>query len=85
MYCNFSKTKQENNQDSSKFGSELVSYLAMVTKPRYHFAAKQNFFFERIPYRNHVVLSEKELHLTKFFGLSKVNKANKPKVSLFKN
>ena len=75
---------KENNQDSSKFGSELISYLAMATKPRYHFAAMQNFFFERTPYRNHVVLSEKEIHLTKFLGLSKVSKSNKPKVYKFK-
>jgi hypothetical protein len=68
---------------SVKFGSELVSYLAMKVKPRYHFSANQNVFFERIPYRNHKVLTEKEKHLTRFLALAKANKTNKPKVDNF--
>lgn len=52
----------------------------MRLKPRYHFSGNQNLFFERTPYRNHRVLKEKEKHLTRFLGLAKVNKSNKPKV-----
>lgn len=56
-----------------------MAYLAQKLKPRYHFSALQNFFFERIPYRNHQVLVEKEKHMTRFLALAKVNKSNKPK------
>lgn len=69
----------ENKQDSEKFGSELISHLALKLKPRYHFSASQNLFFERIPYRNHQILAEKEKHMTRFLALAKVNKSNKPK------
>ena len=62
-------------------GSELVSYLATRVKPRYHFSANNNVFFERIPYRNHKVLTEKERNLTRFLALAKANKTNKPKVN----
>ena len=71
---------KENNLSSLKFGSELVSFLATRVKPRYHFSANQNIFFERIPYRNHKVLTEKERNLTRFLALANVNKSNKPKV-----
>lgn len=66
--------------NTEKFGSQLVSYLATKIRPRYHFSATQNLFFERIPYRNHRILHEKEKHLTRFLALAKVNKPNKPKV-----
>jgi hypothetical protein len=72
---------KENNLNSENFGSELISQLALKLKPRYHFSATQNIFFERIPYRNHRVLLEKEKHATKFLALAKVNKPNKPKVN----
>ena len=32
-------------------GGEPLSRLAMVLKPRYHFAGLQHTFYERIPYR----------------------------------
>lgn len=64
---------------SEDFGSELVSNLAMKIKPRYHFAAGQNIFFERLPYRNHTMLMEREKHVTRFLSLARVNKSNKPK------
>ncbi|RNA42364.1 CWF19 1 [Brachionus plicatilis] len=76
---NLSNQELENKQKSENFGSELVAYLAQKLKPRYHFSAVENFFFERIPYRNHQVLLEKEKHMTRFLGLAKVNKSNKPK------
>jgi hypothetical protein len=53
--------------------------LATCVKPRYHFSANQNTFFERIPYRNHKILTEKEKHVTRFLALANANKTNKPK------
>ncbi len=70
----------EGDLNSQEFGSNLISHLAMKIRPRYHFAASQNVFFERLPYRNHQMLIEKERHLTRFLSLAKVNKSNKPKV-----
>ena len=32
-------------------GGEPLSRLAMVLKPRYHFAGLQHTFYERVPYR----------------------------------
>jgi hypothetical protein len=74
--------KKDGNQNSIKFGSEMISYLAVKLQPRYHFSALQNMFFERFPYRNHEMLAEKPTNLTRFLGLAKVNKSNKPKVYL---
>jgi hypothetical protein len=67
---------------TDKCGSDLISHLAMKIKPRYHFTSQQrNIYFERTPYRNHTVLKEKSIHLTRFLGLAKVNTSNKPKVN----
>jgi hypothetical protein len=65
--------------NSEEFGSELIANLAMKIKPRYHFSATQNVFFERLPYRNHTMLLEKEKHLTRFLSVAQVNPKNKPK------
>ncbi len=78
-----SNQQLDNNLNSEKFGSEAISYLAMQIKPRYHFSATQNVFFERIPYRNHQVLMEKEKNVTRFLALGKANPKNKPKVFIF--
>ena len=69
----------DSNTNSDRFGSELCAHLAMRLKPRYHFAATQNIFFERVPYRNHQVLVEKDQNTTRFLGLAKCNAKNKPK------
>ena len=72
--------EKENGKVSDRFGSELISYLATKLRPRYHFTAIENIFFERIPYRNHRVAQEKDKNLTRYLSLAKVNKSNKPKV-----
>ncbi len=69
----------DDNENSIKFGSELISYLAVKLQPRYHFSALKNIFFERLPYRNHEILVDRATNLTRFLGLAKVNKSNKPK------
>lgn len=52
--------------------SELISYVAAAVKPRYHFAALHECYYERLPYRNHVVLREKAKHVTRFVSLAHV-------------
>jgi len=74
-----SGVKLDDGNNSMKFGSELIAYLAVKLQPRYHFSGLQNIFFERLPYRNHEMLVDKATNLTRFLGLAKVNKSNKPK------
>uniref|UniRef100_A0A2K6CQ38 CWF19-like protein 1 n=1 Tax=Macaca nemestrina TaxID=9545 RepID=A0A2K6CQ38_MACNE len=56
--------------DTKKCGSALVSSLAMGLKPRYHFAALENTYYERLPYRNHIVPQENAQHATWFIALA---------------
>ncbi|PNI82045.1 CWF19L1 isoform 3, partial [Pan troglodytes] len=56
--------------DTKKCGSALVSSLAMGLKPRYHFAALEKTYYERLPYRNHIVLQENAQHATRFIALA---------------
>ncbi|KAL3320965.1 26S protease regulatory subunit 8 [Cichlidogyrus casuarinus] len=49
-----------------------VSRLTYVMKPRYHFASGHDVYFERRPYRNHKVLAEKNIHITRFIGLASI-------------
>ncbi|XP_005566242.1 CWF19-like protein 1 isoform X1 [Macaca thibetana thibetana] len=65
--------------DTKKCGSALVSSLAMGLKPRYHFAALEKTYYERLPYRNHVVLQENAQHATRFIALANVGNPEKKK------
>lgn len=65
--------------DTKKCGSALVSSLAMGLKPRYHFAALEKTYYERLPYRNHVVLQENAQHATRFIALASVGNPEKKK------
>ncbi|KAJ7345364.1 hypothetical protein JRQ81_001314 [Phrynocephalus forsythii] len=65
--------------DTKTCGSELVSLLAASLKPRYHFAALQNVYYERLPYRNHTVLQETAQHVSRFVALASVGNAEKGK------
>ena len=47
---------------------------------RYHFAALEGVFYERFPYRNHVVLQEKSLHVSRFISLAPFGNKIKHKV-----
>ncbi|XP_070925403.1 CWF19-like protein 1 isoform X7 [Macaca nemestrina] len=68
--------------DTKKCGSALVSSLAMGLKPRYHFAALEKTYYERLPYRNHVVLQENAQHATRFIALANVGNPEKKKCYL---
>lgn len=61
-------------------GSPLISDLALVLRPRYHFAGREGLHYERLPYRNHKVLAESAKQVTRFVGLAKVGNAEKKKV-----
>ncbi|XP_061857810.1 CWF19-like protein 1 isoform X1 [Colius striatus] len=65
--------------DTKKCGSKLVSDLAASLKPRYHFAALKKVYFERLPYRNHIVLQETPQHVSRFIALADVGNASKRK------
>lgn len=60
-------------------GSILVSKLAKFILPRYHFASSENEFYEREPYRNHLIMQEQPKLVTRFVSMAKVREENKPK------
>ncbi|XP_034092401.1 CWF19-like protein 1 isoform X3 [Gymnodraco acuticeps] len=65
---------------NTKFcGSGSVANLADHLKPRYHFAALEGAHYERLPYRNHVVLQENAQHVSRFIALASVNNPAKKK------
>ncbi|XP_036294744.1 CWF19-like protein 1 isoform X3 [Pipistrellus kuhlii] len=65
--------------DTKNCGSALVSNLATGLKPRYHFAALEKTYYERLPYRNHIVLQENAQHATRFIALANVGNPEKKK------
>ncbi|EPY82553.1 CWF19-like 1, cell cycle control isoform 4-like protein [Camelus ferus] len=65
--------------DTKKSGSALISSLATGLKPRYHFAALEKTYYERLPYRNHIVLQENAQHATRFIALANVGNPEKKK------
>ena len=66
--------------DSKDVGSAAVSQLALMLKPRYHFAGTQGAYYERQPYRNHRVINEASRHVTRFIGMARVGNPAKKKV-----
>ncbi|PIO22963.1 hypothetical protein AB205_0076070, partial [Aquarana catesbeiana] len=60
-------------------GSEQVASLAASLKPRYHFSALHGANYERLPYRNHVVLQESAQHVSRFIALASVGNPGKKK------
>ncbi|XP_018418197.1 PREDICTED: CWF19-like protein 1 isoform X2 [Nanorana parkeri] len=65
--------------DLKTCGSEQVANLAAHLKPRYHFSALQGENYERLPYRNHVVLQESAQHVSRFIALASVGNPGKKK------
>uniref|UniRef100_A0A8D0G4T9 CWF19-like protein 1 n=1 Tax=Sphenodon punctatus TaxID=8508 RepID=A0A8D0G4T9_SPHPU len=73
---NFGNNPEE--VDTKNHGSMLISNLAASLKPRYHFAALEKIYYERLPYRNHIVLQENAQHVSRFIALANVgNTSNK--------
>jgi len=65
--------------DDLKLGSALVSRLALLSRPRYHFSGLHGEHYERPPYRNHQSGSEISKHVTRFISLAKVGNKEKKK------
>ncbi|KAI6066613.1 CWF19-like protein 1 [Aix galericulata] len=65
--------------NTKKCGSTLISDLAASLKPRYHFAALEKAYYERLPYRNHMVLQETPQHVSRFIALADVGNTSKKK------
>lgn len=65
--------------DTKSCGSGSIASLADKLKPRYHFAALEGAHYERLPYRNHVVLQENAQHVSRFIALAAVNNPAKKK------
>lgn len=72
-------TKPLEEVDDLTVGSPLVSRLALLSRPRYHFAARESHYYERSPYRNHSSGAEQQRHVTRFIALAKVGNASKQK------
>uniref|UniRef100_A0A8C4ZG44 CWF19-like protein 1 n=1 Tax=Gadus morhua TaxID=8049 RepID=A0A8C4ZG44_GADMO len=60
-------------------GTASVANLADKLKPRYHFAAVEGAHYERLPYRNHMVLQENAQHVSRFIALASVSNPAKKK------
>ncbi|KAK0154510.1 CWF19-like protein 1 [Merluccius polli] len=69
-----------NPEVNTKFcGAASIASLADKLKPRYHFAAIEGAHYERLPYRNHMVLQENAQHVSRFIALASVNNPAKKK------
>ncbi|ESP05130.1 hypothetical protein LOTGIDRAFT_227825 [Lottia gigantea] len=75
-------SQAEGLEEGKLVGSEGVSEIARILRPRYHFAGLEGVFYERQPYRNHQVLIESARHTTRFIGLAKVGNKEKKKVNV---
>ncbi|XP_053093100.1 CWF19-like protein 1 isoform X1 [Pangasianodon hypophthalmus] len=65
--------------DTKFCGVSSIGNLAEKLKPRYHFAGLEGVYYERLPYRNHVVLQENAQHVSRFIALATVNNPGKKK------
>ncbi|XP_075459167.1 CWF19-like protein 1 isoform X2 [Ascaphus truei] len=75
--CNYGNAPAD--VETRKCGSAFVANLASSLKPRYHFSALQGESYERLPYRNHLVLQENAQHVSRFVALASVGNADKKK------
>lgn len=60
-------------------GSILLSKFVDSVQPRYHFSSMEGVYYERAPYRNHVVLQGQTRHVTRFLALAEYGNKNKQK------
>ncbi|XP_067915101.1 CWF19-like protein 1 isoform X1 [Heterodontus francisci] len=65
--------------DTKVCGCISVAHLASALKPRYHFAALEGANYERLPYRNHVILQENAQHVSRFIALANISNPSKKK------
>ncbi|XP_042563254.1 CWF19-like protein 1 [Clupea harengus] len=65
--------------DTRFCGVGSIASLANHLRPRYHFAGMEGVSYERLPYRNHLVLQENSQHVSRFIALAAVNNPAKKK------
>lgn len=71
--------KKHKMELSSTYVSELVAWLAVHLKARYHFVASPDKYYERQPYRNLSVHQDYREIATRFIGLAPVGNKEKEK------
>lgn len=59
--------------------SPVISRIVRAMMPRYHLSSSRTIFFERQPYRNHIVLSEMARTVTRFVSCAPVGNSTKAK------
>lgn len=57
--------------DDSIHGNELIEHLAYNSKPRYHFCANLDRYYERVPYINYDKKCQ-PIHFTRLIGIGKL-------------
>lgn len=57
----------------------MVSKLARYCLPRYHFSSSEEQFFEREPYRNHILMQEQPKLVTRFISVASIGNEKKEK------
>ena len=60
-------------------GSLCISKLAKFVLPRYHLSASEDQFYEREPYRNHLIMQEQPKLVTRFISIAGVDNEKKEK------
>ncbi|KPP64614.1 CWF19-like protein 1-like [Scleropages formosus] len=65
--------------DTKSCGAPLLAHLAESLRPRYHFSGLEGTYYERLPYRNHMVLQENARHVSRFIALANVGNLAKKK------
>eukprot|EP00088_Acartia_fossae_P069650 TRINITY_DN9155_c0_g1_i3.p1 TRINITY_DN9155_c0_g1~~TRINITY_DN9155_c0_g1_i3.p1 ORF type:complete len:523 (+),score=146.82 TRINITY_DN9155_c0_g1_i3:40-1608(+) len=73
------RTQPHAQVKDSEVGSPLVSRLALLCRPRYHFCGLHGENYERTPYRNHQSGAEQARHTTRFVALARVGNKEKKK------
>lgn len=54
-----------------------IAQIAYFIKPRYHFTSSKDLFYERVPFRNHIVLTERPVQATRFVSVAQVGSKEK--------
>ena len=62
----------------------VMIITSLFCPSRYHFAALGNLYYERSPYRNHIVLTEPATHVSRYIALAEVGNKQKQKVRRYR-
>lgn len=75
----FTESPSKELESLEQQGSELISQLTYIIKPRYIFCSGGNHYFERPPFRNHQVLAESARQVTRLLSIASVTNNTKAK------